>query len=172
MYGTLISSVTVGAGGVANITFSSIPQTYTDLIFVMSGRVTSTSGGPAIITFNGSGTGYTGKDLLGNGSTAASYNETSLFAYSSISTDTASTFGNAIITIPNYTGATNKTVSIESATENNGSTAQLLLHAGVWANTAAITSVTFDPVSSGLFDQYSTIYMYGLLKGSGGATAA
>ena len=31
-----LQTVTVGAGGAATVTFSSIPQTYTDLILVVS----------------------------------------------------------------------------------------------------------------------------------------
>jgi hypothetical protein len=37
----IISSVTVGAGGAAYIEFTNIPQTYTDLNLVFSGRNTS-----------------------------------------------------------------------------------------------------------------------------------
>jgi hypothetical protein len=34
----LISSVTVGSGGAANIEFTSIPATYTDLVVLFSGQ--------------------------------------------------------------------------------------------------------------------------------------
>jgi hypothetical protein len=34
----LIETVTVGSGGAANIEFTSIPQTYTDLKLVISGK--------------------------------------------------------------------------------------------------------------------------------------
>ena len=37
------STVTVGAGGAANITFSSIPSTYTDLKLVWSARSARTA---------------------------------------------------------------------------------------------------------------------------------
>ena len=37
---TLISSVTVGSGGAANIEFTSIPATYTDLLLKLSTRTT------------------------------------------------------------------------------------------------------------------------------------
>ena len=35
---TPIQTVTVGSGGAANITFSNIPQTYTDLVIKISAR--------------------------------------------------------------------------------------------------------------------------------------
>ena len=40
----LIGSVTVGAGGAANIDFTSIPSTYTDLAIKVSYRSTATPG--------------------------------------------------------------------------------------------------------------------------------
>jgi len=49
---TLISSVTVGSGGAATMTFSSIPQTYTDLLVRVSARNTSTSGSGLNMRFN------------------------------------------------------------------------------------------------------------------------
>ena len=51
---TLIASNTVGSGGVASVTFSSIPATYTDLILKSSSRDTTTSVSAQInIQFNG-----------------------------------------------------------------------------------------------------------------------
>jgi hypothetical protein len=52
---TLISSVTVGAGGAASMSFTSIPSTYTDLVVFCSGRAANsfTSAG-LLLKFNGS----------------------------------------------------------------------------------------------------------------------
>jgi hypothetical protein len=173
MYGTLISSVTVGAGGAANITFSSIPGTYTDLVVVYSGR-SSGNDTDFQIRFNGSTTGYTVRYLAGSGSSAYSGNLTaySLTAQVSWSATTANTFGSTIITIPNYAGSTNKSWSADSVSENNASTAYQTLYAGVWANTSAITSITLQDIGADNHAQYSTAYLYGLTKGSGGATVS
>ena len=55
---TKIASNTVGSGGVASFTFSSIPQTYTDL-FIKASLRTGTGGvGSYQFTFNGSASGY------------------------------------------------------------------------------------------------------------------
>jgi hypothetical protein len=40
-YTLINSSVTVGSGGAADIEFTSIPATYTDLLLVLSGRGTT-----------------------------------------------------------------------------------------------------------------------------------
>jgi hypothetical protein len=52
---TLISSVTVGSGGAANIEFTSIPQTYTDLLYKISGRL-SVDSASAFLRYNGTTT--------------------------------------------------------------------------------------------------------------------
>ena len=50
-----IATVTVGSGGTANIEFTSIPSTYTDLKLMLSGRTSNNDSlhyGPNYITFN------------------------------------------------------------------------------------------------------------------------
>jgi hypothetical protein len=165
---TLISTVTVGSGGAASISFSSIPQTYTDLELVISARGSGNGGGPgnAYITgtFNASGSNFTWSQLWGNGSTASSNNSTSAFIGSAM-TDafyTASTFGNGKLTIPNYTTANYKSYSVDSVDENNGSASYTLFIAGLWSNTAAITAITLTGTSN--FVQYSSASLYGILK--------
>lgn len=168
MFGTLIGSVAVGAGGAATIDFTSIPGTYTDLTLVLSARATSTTA-TITLAFNGSSASFTGRYMQGNGAAASSTTSTTLIGNSPISTDTASTFGNLLLVIPNYAGATNKTFSVDVVTENNATTAYQQIFAGLWSNTAAITQVTLSLAN---FAQYSTAYLYGTLKGSGGASVA
>jgi hypothetical protein len=165
---TLIASSTVGAGGVANITFSSIPSTYTDLCVKYSIR---SSGNPAAtyayLTFNGSSaTAYSMTRLYGFSSTVAS---SSSSATSSIagaflvngSDETGNTFGNGEIYIPNYASSNYKSVSGDTVDENNGSVAFRFLASGLWSNTSAITSITLTGESTN-FAQYSTAYLYGI----------
>lgn len=161
---TLISSSTVGAGGAATITFSSIPSTYTDLLVKVSARTTyATNADLGYIRFNSSTTGYSIKRLQGNGSIAYSAGGTEILFRNTGASDTASTFGNSELYIPNYTSSANKSVSVDSVSENNGTTAEALLGAGLWSNTAAITQITLYP-NNGNWAQYSTAYLYGILK--------
>ena len=168
---TLVSTVTVGAGGATSIAFTGIPQTGTDLLIRISSR---NSGGvnAALISFNSSTTGFSARRLFGSGSTVSSntYTDNRGF-YTSFSTDTAGTFGNCEIYIPNYSGSTNKSYSSDSVSENNAAAAYQALIAGLWSNTAAITSISLYP-TSGNFDQYSTASLYTITKGSGGATVS
>lgn len=174
----LISTATVGSGGISSFSFTSIPQTYTDLQIVLSGRSTRTGGGlvstPAI-TFNSSTSGYTSRILYGDG-TVGSFTLSSFSylhgSYISSSDTTTNTFGNVSYYIPNYTASVNKTMSVDGVSEHNGSAVQAIV-AGIWANTAAITSITFAMGSGeGNYVQYSTASLYGILKGSGGATVS
>ena len=66
-----IATVTVGSGGAANITFSSIPQTYTDLLLSLSLRgAASQSFNDNLIKFNSSTANYTNRYIYGNGASA------------------------------------------------------------------------------------------------------
>ena len=70
-----IAIVTVGAGGASSIEFTSIPNTYSNLLVVLSVR-TSKAGsytGSFGMQFNGdTGSNYTNRDLYGTGSVAGS----------------------------------------------------------------------------------------------------
>lgn len=164
----LINSVTVGAGGAATIDFSSIPGTYTDLMLVLSARATSTTA-TITVAFNGSSASFTNLYMQGNGSGVTSTTGTTLVGNASVSTDTASTFGNLSIFIPNYAGSANKNFSVDTVSENNSGTAFTQIFTGVWANTAAITQLTLSLAN---FAQHSSASLYGILKGSGGATVS
>lgn len=156
-----IASVTVGSGGASSIDFTSIPSTYTDLCVKLSGR-TSTTQYLVSLSFNGSTTSFTRRSIVGDGSTASSFSGSdSQNIVASMSSDTANTFGNTEIYVPNYAGSSNKSVSVDTVEENNGTTARALLGAILWSNTAAITSLGLIPVS-GNFVQYSTATLYGI----------
>ena len=158
-----IASATVGSGGVASVTFSGIPQTYTDLVVKASARQGS-AGTEMQLTFNGSSSSYSNKRLYGTGSAAASDSVATTYVSNTMSNDgsfTASTFGNGEWYIPNYTSANNKSVSVNGVTENNATTALMMLTAGLWSNTAAITSLTLTAQIPN-FVQYSTFTLYGI----------
>lgn len=158
---TLIASSTVGSGGAANITFSSIPSTYTDLTILCSSKTNrGTFNNDAILlNLNGSTSSITAIRLFGDGSSAASNTNRGILNNAAAST---SVFSNTQIYIPNYTSSNYKSISAESVTENNGTEAYAQLHAQLWSNTAAVTSVVLAPADGTLFLQYTTAYLYGI----------
>jgi hypothetical protein len=162
------STVTVGVLGATDITFSSIPATYTDLKVVISSRSTIT-GGPAEanrISFNGDTTNgnYTQKRLLGSGTAASSQSQTGRETFFSTGVPaTANTFANSEIYIPNYASANAKSASIDTVSENNATEAYAALIAILWSGTAAITSIAFTPETPATsFVQYTTATLYGI----------
>jgi hypothetical protein len=160
---TKIASVSVGSGGAATIDFTSIPSTYTDLVIKYSLRCNGTNGAGAFY-FNSdtTNTNYASRRLGTDGSSAFSNNYAAPYgAYADKSTYTASTFANGEIYIPNYRSSNNKSFSVDDVVENNATTADLFLTAGIWNNTAAITAVRIAGVVDS-FVQYSTAMLYGI----------
>jgi hypothetical protein len=171
----LISSVTVGAGGAASISFSSIPSTFTDLLLVISARADTNAVSTGIfMQINGVTTNRTSRWLAGvNGSVFSVSDTSAQVGYLSGATSTSNVFTNTQLMIPNYSGSNNKSFSVEDARENNDANAALTLMAGLWSSTAAITSLTLQANSgSSNFVQHSMASLYGILKGSGGATVS
>lgn len=162
---TLISSNTL-SGSAASVTFSAIPSTYTDLVLRVSTRADAGTADDIQITFNSTNSSYSRTNLKGNGSTATSQRGSSQsYFYMDWSGDgsgmTANSFGSAELYIPNYAGSFNKVMSNFGVTENNSISAYMATTAGLWSNTAAITSIN---VLSGLgnFLTGSSFYLYGI----------
>jgi hypothetical protein len=173
---TFIASTTVGSGGAASIGFSSIAQTYTDLTLVFSVRIT-VANAAMNIRFNNSATAvYSTKILIGEGNSLGNGDWASQSTiYNALvgarSDYTANTFSNGQIFIPNYANGVNKVLSMDSTGENQSAVSRLQIATGIWANTAAITQIAIIP-ESGSIAEFSTAYLYGTLKGSGGATVS
>ena len=164
---TLIETKTL-ASAAASIEFTEIPQDGTDLLAVVSARSTSTGTRNLAIALNGSSSGFSGRYLFGNGSTTASGSDDPTAAGAYVPSDlTANTFSNVSLYFPNYSGATNKSVSIDSVIENNATDGGLYIKAMLWSNTAAITSMSFTP-NAGDLAIGTTISLYGITKGSDG----
>jgi hypothetical protein len=161
-----IAKATVGSGGASSIGFTSIPQTYTDLVVLISSRNNSNNYGGFYMKFNGStvGTNVTAKKLVGDGSSASSSTSTDINW--DFSSSTANTFASGQIYIPNYTSSNNKSASFENANENNATGAIAHLTAWLWSQTTAITQIDFGTFDGSFpndyFVQYSTAYLYGI----------
>ena len=165
-YTLVMPAVVVGSGGAASITFSSIPSTYTDLVIKLSGRASNSAAANSLrVQVNSITSGYSARGLRGDGSSATSFTDSGATFFVGVinaNTGTASTFSNIEIYIPNYAGSTNKSISIDSARENNTTAADAYLIAGLLSNTAAISSLTLTCETSANFMEYSTAYLYGV----------
>jgi len=164
---TLISS-NVLSSSAASVTFSSIPATYTDLVLRISTRGDNTGDLQHWITFNGvSTTTYSATWMYGTGAAANSTsvldNERLRAGYRNSDSTTSNTFASTEIYIPNYTVSANKPISVFGATENNAASDRTFVSAwaGLWRNTAAITSIAIAS-SSGNYVSGSSFYLYGI----------
>lgn len=164
-----ISTVTVGSGGAASISFTNIPQTYTDLLIKISARsARSAIDDDLFISFNESTSSYSYRYLRGYSTNVNSSSGSNQYAaIMPAASVTASTFGNAELYIPNYTSSNNKSLSSDSVVENNSSTAYEafdMFIASLWSNTSPISSIKLTSGTSNNFAQYSSATLYGIRK--------
>lgn len=146
-----------------SITFSSIPQTYKHLELRFVAKNGSTTQTNMFVNFNGSSTGYAWHSLYGSGTavySTASSAQTRITIPSCITNYTAgAAWGSGIISILDYRGSgKNKTTRTSHGEINNFVVA---LTSGLWANTAAITSITLAP-PNGNFAIGSRFSLYGI----------
>ena len=169
---TLISSQVLGSSA-ASVTFSSIPQTYTDLKLALSVRTDYsgyTDGWQMVLNSNSTGI-YSATTVYGNGSSATSQsfpNESGVgnggYIINPSSLDTANTFSSCELYIPNYTSTASKQINVFNASEGNyaASHVQVFGSANLIRLSSAITSMTFTSNNAANFIANSTFYLYGL----------
>jgi hypothetical protein len=160
-----IATVTVGSGGAANVTFSSIPSTYTHL--QIRGVIrNSNADDSSIIRFNSdSGSNYARHFLRGNGSSATAAAASSVSAmegaYTAYSGTTANAFSAQVIDILDYANTSKyKTIRVLGGADLNGSGAVNLV-SGLWMNTAAVSTILIA-AGSGNIAEYSQFALYGI----------
>ena len=139
----------------SDITFSSIPSTYRDLVLVVNGK--TTAGVALYARFNSDSTSanYPRVGIAGYGSTAASFSGTEPGIQAAFLT-TANTW---ILNVMDYS-ATDKQKTVLSRLSQD--TSEVNAIATRWANTAAITSVQFITASS-TFAAGTTFSLYGVI---------
>jgi hypothetical protein len=164
-----IATTTVGAGGTATITFSSIPATYTHLQLRWIGRSARTAVEDNFrITLNSdSGTNYTSHYLAGDGaavyagSEGASINAIRSGAQAAANAG-ASIFSAGVFDLLDYSTTTKyKTARTLTGYDNNGSGA-IAFQSGLWMNTAAVSSITIVTSTGVNFNQHSSFALYGI----------
>jgi hypothetical protein len=153
-----IQTQTVGTA-TTTVTFTSIPQTYTDLILIVAADVTS-AGQNLYLTFNSvTSTIYSRTFLYGNGSSAISARNT-LQPAIPLSEFAGSGSGSySIANIMNYTNTTTYKTVLHRGGYAGNITA---LTAGLWPSTAAITSLSCVPTGGTTWVVGSTFTLYGI----------
>lgn len=170
---TLISKIEVAAGASqSTLTFTSIPQTYSDLELRISCHSPTNAGTDTLaIRFNNdTGSNYYTTLLQGYGSSGASGAQvgTGTQAWTGLIEDNANganVFSPHIIRLADYTGSRNKTILSEGYSDINANAALLRLFGDTWNNSSAINRIDINILSAGsgyLFGQYTNAYLYGI----------
>lgn len=153
------------------ISFTNIPQTYTDLMIVMSARNSSGSSGSVEARFNGdSGSNYSYTYFQGNGS-SVSYGRGSnatvaVVGRSAGSGTTSGIFASSICHILNYSStSSNKTLIERGANDENGSGISEMW-ISLWRSNFAITSISIASPGQGNFASGTTAFLYGIKAAS------
>lgn len=152
---TPIATQTIGSPA-ASVTFSSIPGTYTDLVLVAAGTLTSGTDNIAL-QFNGdTATNYSVTYILGDGSSASSSRSSNIANAGRCAMGTSPS--SAIYSINNYANTTTyKTVIGRGGMASYGVDARVSL----WRSTAAITSILVYPTTY-TFNSGTVLTLYGI----------
>lgn len=160
-----IATATIGAGGQAGVTFSSIPSDYKHLQLRFMARVTgaTTLDNLTMRLNNTAGTSYTTHFLQGNGSSASSswvsINGSELYVGRLTGANSSSgMFGIGVIDILDYQNTNkNKTVRTLSGQDQNGS-GEVFFWSGLFNSTGAVNRI--DLLNT--YAQYSQFALYGI----------
>jgi hypothetical protein len=151
----------------ATVTFSAIPQTFTDLLIKISTRTTratSTNDG-LMIKLNATTTPYSSRSLTRDDGSIATYGDLFGVGYvinTASAGVTASIFASSDVYIANYAGSNHKLITSETVVETNAPQNRLENMVNIWTNTDAITSIVFGSYGSSNLVQYSTYTLYGI----------
>lgn len=155
-----ISSTTVGSGGVANVEFTSIPGTFTDLVVVFHG-LGETSTTNLDMRFNSdTGSNYSFTRLFGNGTSAGSNRQSSqnVLRTSYDATLVSSAYTTEVIQIMSYANTNVYKTALVSAARAGSGVDRVV---GLWRSTSAITSVTLFHPSTDI-GEGSVVSLYGI----------
>jgi len=145
----------------ASVTFSSIPNTYSDLVLMISARTSASQNRSGIaLRFNGATTNVnmSGTWLEQEDNTVYSFRNDTVVQTNG-NTTTSNVFGNAKIYFPNYTSSVSKSYASFFVIENNSATGnQIAAVSGLFQNTSALNEIKLisDFVSG------SSFFLYGL----------
>lgn len=157
-----IATTTVGAGGAATVTFSSIPSTYQHLQVRFLARSNRASSLDIAGIYINSLVYYSQAHLINaDGSTAVSNNTTGLTLIPAASAS-SNVFGAAVVDVLDYTNSNkNRVARSLNGFDNNGS-GNVAFGSALWTTTNAISSLTVYPANGTAFTQYSSFALYGI----------
>ena len=164
-----IATTTV-TSNVSEITFSSIPGTYTHLQFrfiVRTNRGSAEDGFRITINDDTNAANYDAHGLYGDGTSKVAFEVNTGVGWAGYypTNSGSSIFGAGVMDFLDYANTNKaKTMRHLGGYDANGS-GYMVISSSLWTSTAAITKIKFTFDSGSLFTQYSQLALYGI-KGS------
>ena len=146
------------------ITFSNIPQIYTDVHVAVSARSTNADDN-LYFKFNNTTSNTSWRNLLGYGTGVLSQSGTGWLAGGGVRSNVSNTFTNISIYVPNYAGSAVKSASVDSTSEETGSNGYQFLTASLWNDTTAINRIDLY-LQGGQLAAGSSATLYGINRTS------
>jgi hypothetical protein len=158
-------AIITASGSVSDVEFTSIPQTYTDLVIVCQGRTQNAVTEQAISFYvNNDFTGIGSfTQIEGNGSTATSFRITNTTALRAGifpgASATSGAVGLCILNVMNYSNTTTfKTI----LARGNAATTATVADVNLFRSTSAITRIGLATFGAGNYVAGSTFTLYGI----------
>jgi hypothetical protein len=152
----------------ASVTFSSIPQTYKDLmVYIVAATDLADTNVNLFVRMNGDSSSNYGSQQMSYYGTGVNYNINSNRSqfdngpWGSGTTMTANMFASNYMYFANYTNSLNKQVSVYGGLASSSVRAYAVDEAVSYRGTSPITSITIPPYS-GNFVAGSSFYLYGI----------
>ena len=156
-----IATQTLGSAA-ASVTFSSIPQGYTDLVLSLWVKSPVTNGDMAMQFNFDTGSNYSNTQVYGDGSGAYSNRGTNQ-TYARVGNNLQTNEGLTVVHIQNYSNSiTFKTILSRSGSAQSGG---VVAFVNLWRNTNPITSLVITPGAGGNWGAGSTFSIYGIQVG-------
>lgn len=158
---TPIANSTVTGSNASSVVFSSVPQTYTDLIIVCNWKASSSGNTTLSLRFNSdTGSNYGSLMAYSNNSSAVSARATTTLAYMNFNAPSYVYYAPFVTNIMNYANTTtNKTIIGRSGAPVGGTS----FYVNTWLSTAAISTVTLVVDDGGAsIGIGSTFALYGI----------
>ena len=146
----------------SSVTFSNIPQNYTDLIIIANAGLSGTAN--LSVRFNSdSGSNYSMNLLKGDGSSATAYRENNTTS-ARMGQANSSVLGAYIFNIMNYSNSTTfkTTLSRDNLPFSGSPAGNASIWISMWRNTAAITSIQILGDGATNVASGSTFTIYGI----------
>jgi hypothetical protein len=160
-----IATTTLGSAA-ATITFSSVPNTYTDLRLILnwSGTNVSSSVLPLLRFNSDTSTLYSSTFIFANGSTASSTvspNDISIKLAGNVYPSSPTIPALTIVDIFSYAGSTFKTILATTSADNNGSGFQFD-GVGIYRSTNVVNTINIVLNGNGNYAIGTTATLYGI----------